>query len=228
MPDVRESWRTERINAAVYDAGVEREQVARVLGRLMWGTDTRRLFDAITALGDLPDGTAVLDIPCGGGLAFRGLRPGQRLRYVAADISPYMLERAKARADRSGVDGIELTEADVFSLPFDDVTFDLCVSFNGLHCLPEQRPALAEIARVLKPGGELRGTAVVHGEGARHDAIIRLFRRISAFGETTTPDRLHALLGDAGFENVQLDLSGALAHFQARKPPTTSGEAAPG
>ena len=218
MPDVRESWRTERINAALYDAGVERERVARLMGRLMWGTDTRRLFDAIASLGDLPDGSAVLDIPCGGGLAFRGLRPGQRLRYVAADISPYMLERARPRAEASGVEGIELTEADAFSLPFDDGTFDLCVSFNGLHCLPEQRPALAEIARVIKPGGELRGTAVVHGEGARHDAIIRLFRRMSAFGETTTPDRLHALLGEQGLEAVEVDLSGALAHFRARKP----------
>ena len=218
MPDVRESWRTERVNAAVYDAGVEREGVARALGRIMWGTDTRRLFDAIAALGDLPDGTAIIDIPCGGGLAFRGLRPGQSLRYVAADISPYMLERARSRADATGVEGIELTEADIESLPFDDGTFDLCVSFNGLHCLPDQRSALAEVGRVIKPGGELRGTAVVHGEGARHDGIIRLFRRISAFGETTTADQLTTLLGDAGLEDVRVELSGALARFHARKP----------
>ena len=41
------------------------------------------------------DGSAVLDIPCGGGLAMRGVRNGQRLRYVAADISPDMLDRAR-------------------------------------------------------------------------------------------------------------------------------------
>lgn len=218
LTDVRESWRTERLNAAVYDAGVEREGVARVFGRAMWGTDTRRLFEAIAALGDLPDGTSVLDIPCGGGLAFRGLRPGQRLRYVAADISPYMLERAAKRAAASGAEGIELTEADALAMPFDDGSFDLCVTFNGLHCLPEQRPALAEIHRVLKPGGELRGTTVVKGEGARHDAIIRLFRRISAFGETTGLDDLREMLSGVGFEGIDVELSGALAHIRARKP----------
>jgi ubiquinone/menaquinone biosynthesis C-methylase UbiE len=129
-----------------------------------------------------------------------------------------MLERARARADATGVEGIELTEADITALPFDDGTFDLCISFNGLHCLPDQRSALAEVGRVIKPGGELRGTAVVHGEGARHDGIIRLFRRISAFGETTTADQLTTLLGDAGLEDVRVELSGALAHFHASKP----------
>jgi len=218
MPDVRESWRTERAFASVYDAAVERERVARVFGRVMWGTDTRDMFAAISALGELPDGSAVLDVPCGGGLAFRGLRPDQAIRYVAADISSYMLDRARERAREHGIDWIEFAEADAFALPFDDDSFDLCVTFNGLHCLPEQRPALAELARVLKPGGKLRGTAVVDGKGLRHDAIITLFRRISVFGETTTAEQLRASLDEAGFAQVRVEPSGALAFFNARKP----------
>lgn len=220
MPDTTDRWRTERLNAAAYDAAVERPRVARLFGALMWGTDTRRLYDAIFSLADLPDGSSVLDIPCGGGLAFRGLRRDHKLTYIAADISSYMLKRAKARAAADGVANIAFTEADALSLHFDDAAFDYVITFNGLHCLPEQAPALAEMARVLKPGGELIGTAVTRGEGTRQDAIIGLFRRTGWFGETTKATELHDSLEAAGFDDLRFDLSGALAYFRARKPAT--------
>jgi ubiquinone/menaquinone biosynthesis C-methylase UbiE len=218
LADTREIWRTERLNAAAYDAAIERPRVARVFGALMWGTDTRRLYDSIHSLCELPDGASVLDIPCGGGLAFRGLRPDHRLTYIAADISPYMLKRAKARAAADGVADIAFTEADALNLHFDDATFDYVVTFNGLHCLPEQAPALAEMARVLRPGGELIGTAVARGEGRRQDLIIGTFRRSGWFGQTTRAADLRDSIEAAGFENLDFELSGALAHFRARKP----------
>ena len=102
----------------------------------------------------------ILDVPCGGGVAFRGLRPGQRVRYVAADLSPLMLGRARAEAKRRDLHQIEFTEADVEALPFKDASFDLCVSCTGLHCFPDPA-AVSEIARVLRPGGVLRGTTLV-------------------------------------------------------------------
>ena len=129
-----------------------------------------------------------------------------------------MLERAKARAAADGVTGIAFTEADALDLHFDDASFDRVITFNGLHCLPEQAPAIAEMFRVLKPGGELRGTAVTRGEGRRQDMIIGLFRRTGWFGETTRAPDLRASLEAAGFEDLSFELSGALAHFRARKP----------
>jgi hypothetical protein len=50
-----------------------------VLGRLIWGTDTAAFYGDIARLAELPAGSSVLDIPCGGGVAFRGLRPEQQL-----------------------------------------------------------------------------------------------------------------------------------------------------
>jgi SAM-dependent methyltransferase len=100
VADVREQWREGRINAALYDEVVERERLARVFGALLWGTDAGRLFRDIALLGEVPDGSAILDVPCGGGLALRGLRPGQAVRYVAADLSPVMLDRARGQAER--------------------------------------------------------------------------------------------------------------------------------
>ena len=155
MADQRSIWgeRTviDRIGGAAYDYAVEREWLARPAGLALWGTDTRVLYDSIRLIGDLPDGSAVLDVPCGGGLALRGLRSDQRVRYVAADISTDMLARARRRAADLGRYDIEFTEADIERMPFDDKEFDLCVSFNGLHCLPDPAAAVREITRCLKP-----------------------------------------------------------------------------
>src|SRR5699024_1158723 len=102
---------------------------------------------------------------------------GQQVRYVAADISPDMLLRARRRAAGLGLDDVEFTEASIERMPFADNEFDLCVSFNGLHCLPDPATAVAEIARCLRPGGRLVGDTLVRGIGPRQDLAAAALRR---------------------------------------------------
>ena len=219
MSDVTEKWRSERVPAALYDAGVQHASVARLGAWAMWGADLGRMFADIERLADVPVDASVLDIPCGGGLAFRGLRTGQAVRYVAADISPYMLQRARREAGRRGVqDAIEFVEADVTALQFPDASFDLCVTYNGLHCLPDPRAALAELARVLRPGGTLRGTSCVSGRGPRKDALIALSRRAGVFGNTPRTGEIEKWLKEFGLDVVTLERSGAVEFFEARLP----------
>lgn len=213
MADVREQWREGRINAALYDEVVERERLARAFGALLWGTDAGRLFRDIALLGEAPDGSAILDVPCGGGLALRGVRPEQAVRYVAADLSPVMLDRARGQAERRGLTQVELVEADVESLPFEDAEFDLCVTYNSLHCFPDPPAGLAEMARVLRPGGTLRGTTVVNGAGCRHDALIRAMRQAGTFGPGGTAAEYRRWLAQAGLEEVSVTRHGALAYI---------------
>jgi ubiquinone/menaquinone biosynthesis C-methylase UbiE len=218
MADVTERWRSERVVAAMYDAGVKHDRVARVGARAMWDADMRRMFADIDRLADAA-GASILDIPCGGGLAFRGLRPGQAVRYVAADISPYMLQQARRAADRRGVqDAIEFVEADVTALQFDDASFELCVTYNGLHCLPDPRAALGELARVLKPGGILRGTSCVTGRGPRKDALIAVLRRTGVFGNAPHAGDIERWLAEFGLDVVACGPSGAVEFFEARLP----------
>jgi ubiquinone/menaquinone biosynthesis C-methylase UbiE len=219
MADVTEKWRSERVTAALYDAGVQHASVARLIARAMWGADLRRMFTDIERLADVPAGATVLDIPCGGGLAFRGLRTGQAVHYVAADISPYMLQRARRQAGRRGVqDAIEFVEADVTALQFPDASFDLCVTYNGLHCLPDPRAALGELARVLRPGGTLRGTSCVTGCGPRQDALIAMSRRAGVFGNPPRTGEIEKWLTEFGLDVVTLERSGAVEYFEARSP----------
>jgi hypothetical protein len=89
MSNVTERWRTERVMAAMYDAGVKHDRVAIVGAWAMWGADMRRMFADIARLADTPAGTSVLDIPCGAGFALSrpaprpagAVRPG---RHIAA------------------------------------------------------------------------------------------------------------------------------------------------
>ena len=217
MTNVTERWRTERVIAVMYDAGVKNDRVAMVGAWAMWGADMRRMFADVARLADVPAGTSVLDIPCGGGFAFRVLRPGQDVHYVAADISPHMLARARDVARRGWTqDVIDFVEADVTALQFADNSFDLCVTYNGLHCLPHPRAALGELTRVLKPGGTLRGTSCVTGRGLRHDALIAMLRRAGVFGNTPHAGDIETWLRDFGFDVVTVEHSGAVEFFEAK------------
>jgi SAM-dependent methyltransferase len=207
----------DRITTTAYDFGVEREWLARPFGWAMWGTDTRKLFESLRVVGDLPDAAAVLDIPCGGGVALRGLRPGKPVRYVAADVSVDMLARARRRAVGHGLNGIEFIEADMEQMPFSDGEFDLCMSYNGLHCLPDPATAVAEVARCLAPGGRFVGDSVVRNAGLRHELIVGAFRRAGMFGPGGTPDELRGWLTSAGLSIEHFELSGAIAHFSATR-----------
>lgn len=178
MTDLREHWKTERLQAAIYDAAVQNPTISRIGARLLWGYDITHLWRSIA---EIPDAT-ILDIPCGGGLAVRG-----HARHVAADLSPTMLARARRR-------GATLVQADIDHLPFGSSTFDACVTYNSLHCLPDPANAVRELARVLRPGGTLRGTTIVRGTGRRHDALITLMGRLTLFGPTGTTSDLRRWL----------------------------------
>src|SRR5260370_25896359 len=93
MPDLRERWRTSFIEATTYDWAVEHQHIARVLGRLIRGTDTAAFYRDIARLSELPPGASVLDIPCGGGAAFPGLRPRRDPTSVWPVPSPRLLRR---------------------------------------------------------------------------------------------------------------------------------------
>jgi ubiquinone/menaquinone biosynthesis C-methylase UbiE len=199
----------------VYDWIVERPEVARLGGRLLWGADTTLFYGAHAAIAEAPAGGTVLDVPCGGGVAFRSLPAGRDLRYIAADLDERQLDRARAEARRRGATGIEFVRADVGALPLDDDSVDLCLTSAGLHCFPEPAGALTEIARCLRPGGRLVATMVVRGAGARQDAAIALYQRIGIFGPGGTAQDYRAWALAAGFAEVRLERSGALARMDA-------------
>jgi SAM-dependent methyltransferase len=219
MANPSAAWAAGHPWSVVYDFFVERESLARVAGRVAFGTDTRLLYGAIDSIGALPAGSSVLDIPTGGGVALRGIRPGQGIRYVAADISTDMLERAQRVARERGVeDQVELLTADVEQLPFGVGEFDSVISFAGLHCFPRPRVAVLEIARVLREGGEFSGSVFLTGTSIRYVPAIVAGRAAGVMGPSGSREDLERWLRDAGLRDVRIDVSGAIAYFSASKP----------
>ncbi|HEX5253676.1 MAG TPA: class I SAM-dependent methyltransferase [Mycobacterium sp.] len=195
------------------------DSVAAVGAKALWGLALHDLLEEVQRVGEAPAGAHVLDIPSGGGFAFRGLHSRQDCRYVAADISSDMLRRAHSRATQLGVaDLMEFTEADIADLPFQDNTFDLALTFNGLHCLPDPRAAVVELARVLKPGGILRGSTCVRGRGWRQDRFVTALQTAGFFGNTPQAGDVQRWLRDAGLEVLVARHSGSVELFEALRP----------
>ena len=110
--------------------------------------DMREEFLAGIAVGD---SASLLEVGCGTGVLTRVLAgmPGVE-SVVGVDLAPSLLDRARDLAP-----DIRFEQADARSLPFADGSFDLVVFDSTLSHVPEPERALAEAARVLRPGGWL-------------------------------------------------------------------------
>jgi SAM-dependent methyltransferase len=212
------SWEQDPAWAHFYDWSVEHPQIGGAIWKLGLGSDLGELHRATDEIGRQPAGATVLDIPCGGGVALRGLRPRQGVRYVAADISPAMLERTTDAARQRGVeDQVEAVIADVHELQFDDDEFDLVVSFTGLHCFPRPRDAVLELGRVTRPGGVLTGSTLVRTASLRAIPLTFLGRRLDLLGPGVTPQQLPRWLKEAGYADVEIRRSGPMAYFHGTR-----------
>lgn len=98
-------------------------------------------------------GHRVLDVACGTGVvAITAARLGTRV--TGLDLTPELLARARENASIAGVD-ISWHEGDVEQLPFSDADFDVVLSQFGHMFAPRPAVAVAEMLRVLKPGGTI-------------------------------------------------------------------------
>ena len=194
MSNEVERWKT--LDAASYDDVAERFDV--ISTRLSTGA-ARRLIE----LARVRAGDHVLDVGTGAGLLpFELLRspvvPGP---IVGIDISRGMIAAARKKAAAQGVDGprLRFEEMDAERLEFDDARFDVVLSAFALTHVPHPPAALAEMRRVLRPGGRVAIAVgsrppLVSAAGAVH-AVREVRRRIQqARGRRLTTDLLDRLV----------------------------------
>jgi len=129
-----------------------------VLANIMTLGHIRRLRVLTVGNALLQSGENVLDVGCGtGGVTIPAkLQVGKNGRVAGIDPAPEMVAVARQKASRAGLE-IDFRVGVIESLPFPDGTFDAVTSSLMMHHLPEhvQVKGLAEIKRVLKPGGRL-------------------------------------------------------------------------
>ena len=168
----------------------------------------------------------LLDVGCGTGAAVRAAAP--RLdRAVGVDLSSAMIARGRELAAETP--NVELHEADAEALPFEDGAFTAALCTTSLHHYPRPERAMAEIARVLAPGGR-----VVVGDWTTDRFAVRVFdlllRRLqsSHVGCLRAGD-IERLLTAAGLREPQTRplFDGAYAIIGARKPGVAARRASP-
>jgi SAM-dependent methyltransferase len=201
------------------------------------GMESVRLQDQARTLEDLlhadtayPPGSAVLEAGCGVGaqtLALARNSPGARI--TAVDISSASLGQAEARVTAAGLANVRFQQADVLALPFAAGSFDHAFVCFLLEHLLKPAAALAELGRVLKPGGTVTAIEGDHGStclypdsDAAHAAIacqVELQRRSG--GDALIGRRLYPLLREAGFEGVLV--SPRMVYVDGSKPRLVDG-----
>jgi SAM-dependent methyltransferase len=110
------------------------------------------------AIGPVHPGETVLDHACGAGmdLLLAARRVGARGRALGVDMTPTMRACASTAARQAHLDGMVEIRAGLFEdLPVEDRSIDLVISNGVLNLAPDKRRVLAEVARVLRPGGRL-------------------------------------------------------------------------
>jgi ubiquinone/menaquinone biosynthesis C-methylase UbiE len=101
------------------------------------------------------EGVTLADIGCGNGQILEALLDrGTAADAYAVDPAPSMLDQTRERLGRFG-DRATLVQAQAEELPLDDESVDAAVAVDVLHHLLDPRAALAEVARILRPGGRL-------------------------------------------------------------------------
>lgn len=199
----------------VFSAYMQRPRLSRLIGRLLWGGDVKPYYESTRAIAEVPAGGTVVDCPCGAGPALRTVPTDGSIRYVGADLSAAMLRRARKRVAARGLTGVELIEADATSLPLPPASADLFLSYWGLHCFADPAAALAEAARVLKPGGRLIGAALLRGRDSLRQRMIR--PGVGDFGNPGTQGEIESWLAQAGLNLTSASRSGPFLFFEAGK-----------
>jgi phosphatidylethanolamine/phosphatidyl-N-methylethanolamine N-methyltransferase len=107
----------------------------------------------VAAVNRLP-GTAVLEVGVGTGLALPRYRPEKRV--VGIDLSAEMLAHARRRVTEERLSNVQdLLEMDAEAMTFHDASFDIAVAMFTATVVPNAPKLLAEMRRVVKPGGQL-------------------------------------------------------------------------
>jgi arsenite methyltransferase len=127
-------------------------------------------------LGRLEPGSVVLDLGCGAGtdLLIAAQMTGPEGRVIGVDMTPTMLERARASAQEMGLANVELHESLIETVPLEDSSVDVVISNGVIDLVPDKEAVFDEIDRVLRPGGLLQVADVIIHTEVSEDARARI------------------------------------------------------
>ncbi len=164
-----------------------------------------------TATAHLRPGEVVVDLGSGGGLDvfLAAQQVGPAGRAIGIDMTPEMIDRARANAAAGGYTNVEFHLANIDRLPLADASADCVISNCVLNLAPDKPAVFREIFRVLKPGGRLAVSDIAL-KGELPEAIAKsLAAYVGCIAGAIRIEDYRSGLLDAGFEFVEIVDSGA-------------------
>jgi arsenite methyltransferase len=164
-----------------------------------------------TAIAHLRVGEVVVDLGSGGGLDvfLAARRVGPEGRAIGIDMTPAMIERARANAAAGNYTNVEFHQATIDNIPLPDASVDCVISNCVLNLAPDKPAVFREIARILKPGGRLAVSDIAL-KGELPEAIARsMAAYVGCIGGAILIEDYRSGLLAAGFGHVEIVDSGA-------------------
>lgn len=158
------------------------------------------------ALGAIAAGERVVDAGSGSGVdsLVAARLVGRNGAVIGVDMTPDMVEKARAAASAAGVGNVEFREGYLEDLPVDDGWADVVISNGVLNLVPDKSAALAEMRRVLRPGGRLQLADIVLGRPVPDDAKQDVALWTGCIAGGLDRDDLAAMVAGAGFVAVEV------------------------
>lgn len=158
------------------------------------------------ALGPVVEGERVVD--CGSGAGVDSLVAarlvGSTGAVIGVDMTPEMVEKARDAAARAGIRTVEFRPGYLEALPVDDGWADVVISNGVLNLVPDKRAALAEMFRVLRPGGRLQLADIVLGRAVSDGSKLDVSLWTGCIAGGLLRAELAAQVESAGFAEVQI------------------------
>jgi arsenite methyltransferase len=159
-----------------------------------------------TAVADLHEGEVVLDLGSGAGadVLISARRVGPTGRAIGLDMTDEMLELARANAEEAGVANVEFVNGFIEDVPLPDASVDVVISNCVINLAGDKRRAIAEAARVLRPGGRFAVSDVIADEDMDEATRTDMAAYTGCVAGALTEAEFRGALVDAGLTDVEI------------------------
>jgi SAM-dependent methyltransferase len=122
---------------------------------------------------EVREGDVVLDIGSGAGIdcLIAAEKVGPAGRVIGLDMTPAMIEKARANTRQAGVTNVEFRLGDAENMPVDDANVDWVISNCVINLAPDKPRVFSEVYRVLKPGGRVSISDIVLGDDLPDEVV---------------------------------------------------------